>query len=101
MCVFSPTDLVGAALGSCVLTLMGIVAKKLKIDIKGTHVTVVKEMALAPSRRIGKLTMTVKCPFQFPPDVAQKLITAAEGCPVHHSLHPDIEQEFIFLWGVS
>ena len=96
---FSPTDLVAAALGSCVLTLMGIAAKKLKVDIKGTTARVVKEMQSAPSRRIGLLKVEVRCPHAFSPEITEQLIRAGKGCPVHESLHPDTRQEFTFSWG--
>src|SRR5689334_23716500 len=59
---FSPTDLVATALGSCVMTLMGIVAERNKLDIVGTKVHVVKEMIQQPVRRIGSLKVTVTVP---------------------------------------
>ncbi|MBS0605753.1 MAG: OsmC family protein [Verrucomicrobia bacterium] len=99
--VFSPTDLLAAALGSCVLTLMGIIARKRNIDIKGTKLTVVKEMQSAPFRRIGRLSVQVYCPYTFSPEITDQLIKAAQTCPVKHSLHPDIQQELIFHWGQS
>ena len=97
---FSPTDLVGVALGSCVLTLMGIVAKKLGVDITGTKLTVAKEMAAAPVRRIGSLAVEIKSPHRFSAEITEKLEKAGRFCPVHHSLHPDIAQSFTFHWGV-
>jgi len=95
---FSPTDLVGLALGSCVLTLMGIAAKRLGISINGTTLMVEKEMKAAPSRMIGKLAMNIVCPVILEPKAIEQLEKAARGCPVHHSLHPDIIQEFHFVW---
>ena len=53
---FSPTDLVATALGTCMLTVMGIAAERENLDLTGTTVRVVKEMATQPVRRIGKLT---------------------------------------------
>ncbi len=97
--VFSPTDLLAASLGSCVLTLMGMVAKRLQLELKGTRAHVTKEMLSSPSRRIGALTVEVYCPYTFAPDVVEKLIKAAETCPVHHSLHPEIVQTFKYHWG--
>ncbi len=96
---FSPTDLVGVALGSCILTLMGIVAAKLNLDITGTTVAVEKEMKSAPARMIGKITLHIVCPRSFDPTATQQLEKAARNCPVHHSLHPDIVQEWHFQWG--
>lgn len=97
--MFSPTDLVGAALGTCVLTVMGILANRLKVDLQGLRATVEKTMATAPSRKVGKIVMHVYCPTMFTPEIASKLEKAGEQCPVHHSLHPDVQQEIIFHWG--
>jgi len=99
--MFSPTDLVAAALGSCILTIMGILASRLKIDLVGTKITITKEMQQAPARRIGILKVVLTCPHRFDPETTKRLETAAEKCPVHHSLHPDIVQEFIYNWGQS
>src|SRR5580700_10773930 len=66
---FSPTDLVATALGSCMATLMGIVAERHKLDIAGTTVHVTKEMLQEPVRRIGKLQVTIS----VPPEKAEKL----------------------------
>jgi len=97
--MFSPTDLLATALGTCVLTLMGIAANRLKVDLAGLRLTVEKEMAGLPSRRIGRLVMHVYCPKTFDTDITQKLETAGSHCPVHQSLHPDTRQEFFFHWG--
>src|ERR1700761_299735 len=59
---FSPTDLVATALGSCMLTVMGIMARTLDVDIAGATATVEKEMAAAPSRRIARLAVTIHVP---------------------------------------
>ncbi len=96
---FSPTDLIAVALGSCVLTLMEIAARKLNVDIQGTRLTVAKEMQTAPFRRIGRLVVYVHCPRAFASEIAEKLVKAAETCPVKQSLHPDVHQELIFHWG--
>lgn len=96
---FSPTDLVGVALGSCSLTLMGIAANKLKIDIGKTRAVVTKQMSAHPPRKIGVIHLEIYCPFVFPDEVTSILIQAVEMCPVQKSLHPDISQEFVFHWG--
>lgn len=96
---FSPTDLFAASLGSCMLTMMGFIAKKLQIDIKGMRAKVSKEMAPAPSRRIGKLKVEFSCPVAPSEDAIVKLVQMAENCPVHKSLHPDILLEFSYHWG--
>ncbi len=97
--LFSPTDLVAAALGSCVATLMGIMANKLKVDLTGLRLTVEKEMAHTPSRRLGRIVLHIYCPQTFDAEVKRKLEIAGSQCPVHQSLHPDIQQEFFFHWG--
>jgi len=95
---FSPTDLVAAALGSCLLTTMGIVAKRHAIDLKGSKVTVVKEMTLEGPRRIKKLGATVTLPDRLNAEERSLLERAALTCPVHKSLHPDIEAPVYFLY---
>jgi putative redox protein len=88
---FSPTDLVGTALGTCILTIMGILAKRNDWDLSGTVATVKKEMVTAPIRRIGRLEVKIHVPHNLPADARQKLLAGAHTCPVHKSLHPDIE----------
>lgn len=95
---FSPTDLVAAALGSCVLTVMGIVAMRHKWDLAGTTAHVTKEMNTDPARRIGRLAVTVTFPRNFSEDQRNLLEQAAESCPVHHSLHPQIEAPITFVY---
>jgi putative redox protein len=96
---FSPTDLVATALGTCMLTIMGIVAQRDNIDLTGSTVRVIKEMAAAPVRRIGKLTVTIHVPQKLSDVEQQKLRNAAMTCPVHKSLHPDIEAPIEFQFG--
>lgn len=97
--VFSPTDLFAASLGSCMLTLMGMSAKRLNLDLKGTRCTVDKELTKAPPRKIAKLRVVIACPQDFPEETRAKLIQAAETCPVHKSLHPDIILDVVYQWG--
>ena len=89
---FSPTDLVAAALGSCILTILGLVAQRHGWDLTGSTVHVIKDMAAAPLRRIGKLTVTITLPpgQRWSPEDRQRLERAAELCPVKQSLHPDV-----------
>lgn len=99
---FSPTDLVGAALGSCVMTIMGIVAERGQLDLVGTRVHVVKEMIQQPIRRIGELRVAVTIPAEKAAKLSAadrtKLETAARHCPVHQSLHPDIHAPIDFVY---
>lgn len=96
---FSPTDLVGTALGACMLTIMGIVAKRHEIDLEGTTVTVQKEMVQQPVRRIGKLAVSIHVPRELSEDDKKRLENAAYTCPVKKSIHPDIEVPVTFEWG--
>jgi putative redox protein len=96
---FSPTDLVATALGTCMLTIMGIVAQRDGIDLGGTTVKVTKEMVTAPVRRIGRLPVEIHVPATLPEDQRKKLEHAAHTCPVHKSLHPDIDSPVTFRFG--
>lgn len=95
---FSPTDLVATAFGTCILTIMGLFAKRSNLDLSGTKVHVTKEMATEPLRRIGKLTATVMFPKGLKVSDADrgKLEKSVNMCPVKQSLHPDIQVEAKF-----
>ena len=95
---FSPTDLVGAALGACMLTIMGLVAQRSGIDLRGTRVRVTKEMASAPVRRIKRLGVVLTLPpgLKLSPEDRARLENAAHTCPVKQSLHPDVVLEVVF-----
>src|SRR5271169_4141763 len=86
---FSPTDLVATALGTCMLTIMGIVADREGLDLSGTTVKVAKEMVTSPTRRIGRLSVEIHVPAALGEEDQQRLKAAALTCPVHKSLHPD------------
>ncbi len=91
---FSPTDLVGTALGACILTTMAIVAERNQLDLTGSTVKVIKEMVTQPVRRIGALKVSLVVPADKAAKLSEtdreKLKHAAEHCPVHRSLHPDV-----------
>jgi len=95
---FSPTDLVATALGSCILTIMGIAARSFGVDIHGSTASVEKEMSAAP-RRISQLMVHIKVPRSFDKAIQDKLEKAALACPVHQSLHPDMKLPISFTWG--
>lgn len=95
---FSPTDLVATALGSCMLTIMGIMARTLAIDLQGATATVEKQMTSTPPRRIEQLAVKIHVPHPVSPENREKLVRAAHTCPVHKSLHPDIEIPIEFIW---
>jgi putative redox protein len=96
---FSPTDLVATALGTCMLTVMGIMARTLNIDITGATASVAKEMTDAFPRSIRSLTVKIHIPQSLSPENKQKLERAAHTCPVHKSLHPDVQIPIEFIWG--
>lgn len=96
---FSPTDLVATALGSCMLSIMGIKARENNWVLEGTKVSVLKIMGTEP-RRITGVTIV----FDFPAghNLGEKertiLERAAHTCPVAQSIHPDIVQDVTFNW---
>ena len=95
---FSPTDLVATALGSCMATIMGIFAERHGVDLRGMRVTVKKEMVTAPVRRIGKLTTEIFVPLPADHPQRETLERVVFTCPVHQSLHPDVEKPVTFHW---
>ena len=95
---FSPTDLAATSLGTCMLTIMGIAARRLGVDLGETTVKVVKEMTSQPPRRIARLTVVFTIPLAASHEKREMLENAARSCPVHLSLHPDMEQVMRFDW---
>ncbi len=96
---FSPTDLVATALGTCILTTMGILARTLNLNIDGSTATVEKEMTNLPHRMIKRLGVKVHVPHQHSELDCIKLERAAHTCPVHRSLHPEVDKPIEFTWG--
>jgi len=95
---FSPTDLVTAALGACMLTIMGIVAERHGIDVRGVTVRLEKHMLADPDRRIGRLPAVITVPGRVSEEHKKLLERAALTCPVHKSLDPRIERPVQFVW---
>jgi putative redox protein len=95
---FSPTDLAATSLGTCMLTIMGIAARKQGVDLGETTVKVLKEMTSQPPRRIAKLTVVFTIPLPASYEKREMLENAARNCPVHLSLHPEVVQEMRFDW---
>jgi putative redox protein len=96
---FSPTDLVATALGTCILTTMGILARRHDWNIVGATAHVTKEMVNSPIRRIGRLATTIHLPEGLSEKARQILENGAHTCPVHKSLHPEIEAPITFTYG--
>lgn len=93
---FSPTDLVATALGTCMATTMGIVARREGFSVDGTTVRVIKHMVADPRRRIGKLEVRLSLPEAL--DAARRALMeeTARTCPVAMSLSPAIEMPIAF-----
>ena len=96
---FSPTDLVAAAYGSCVMTTIAIVAERSGISVEGMHMRVEKHMQTEP-RRIGNIPLEVHMPKALAEHERQKLERAGLACPVHKSLHPEVKAEISFVYDV-
>tara|TARA_R110002153_G_scaffold4789_3_gene22461 strand:+ start:1125 stop:1538 length:414 start_codon:yes stop_codon:yes gene_type:complete len=94
---FSPTDTVATGLASCMLTMMGIKANGLEVNLKGTTASVTKHMATTP-RRISKIEVEVHLPEKVSEKNRKILKHTADTCPVLYSLHPDIEKVITFHW---
>jgi putative redox protein len=94
---FSPTDLVAAALGSCIVTTMAIVAEREGIDFTTASFRIEKHMQNDP-RRIAMLPVVVHMPPGLTPDQRTKLERAGHTCPVHKSLLPEIEKKIEFVY---
>ncbi len=95
---FSPTDLVGTAMATCMLTIMGIFAQKKGINIEGATAVVQKEMTPRLPRMIARLSTVIEVPVPEDHPEREGIIEAAMGCPVHRSLHPDVEKPVKFVW---
>ena len=93
---FSPTDLVSTALGSCMMTVMGIVAERHQWDLVGSTFAVQKHMSTEAPRRIAQIDVTFTLPATLTPTERTLLERAAHTCPVGLSLHPDVRQNIVF-----
>ena len=99
---FSPSDLVATALASCMLTIMGIKAREMEVDLSEVKIDVEKIMKTDP-RRIGGINLTFHFPASLELDEKQKTIIerAAHTCPVIYSINPEIEVKTDFNWKPS
>ena len=94
---FSPTDLVATALGSCMITIMAISANKYDIDVTGTNASVKKIMGSDP-RMISEIAIDINMNKNIEEKDRKRLERAALACPVHKSLHPDLEKKIRFIY---
>jgi len=89
---FSPTDLLAAALSSCILSIMAKASAKDHLDLKGATVEVEKEMQSNP-RRVARFMGRITLPAQVTGPQKEKLKAYIKACPVGGSLHPDVKVE--------
>ena len=94
---FSPTDTVATGLANCMITMMGIKARDMKLNMDGTTAHVTKTMAADP-RRISKIEVILNFPAGIDERSKKILENTARTCPVQYSLHPDIERVIVFNW---
>lgn len=94
---FSPTDLLAASLGSCIVTTMAIVAQREGIPFASAEFTVHKHMRSDP-RRVDALPVRIRMPTGLSPEQRARLEEIAHTCPVARSLHPDIRVETEFVY---
>ena len=96
---FSPTDLVATALGSCMVTIMGIAARTHQFDIDGTRMTITKVMTREAPRKIAEIIIEVRFPAIVYTDHQKKILDhCARTCPVALSLHPDVKQTVTLIF---
>jgi putative redox protein len=94
---FSPTDFMVNSLAQCMITVMGIEARRLNVDLTGTTASVGKVMGIQP-RRVTKIQIEINLPEQAK-DFSKELETTAHNCPVVKSIHPNIELNVQFKYG--
>lgn len=94
---FSPTDLLATALGSCMVSIMAIKSKDLKVDLNDSTVSITKIMQAEP-RKISKINVELNMSISTSDKNKSILERSAMNCPVLLSLNPDIEKEIFFNW---
>ncbi len=88
---FSPTDLLATSLASCMLTIIGIKARDMEIDVSGTTATVTKVMTVDP-RRVSEVHVAITFNQKLDDRTQKIFYNTALTCPVAKSIHPDIIQ---------
>lgn len=92
---FSPTDLLASSLGLCMVTVMGIKAESMDVDMSGTTFEIEKTMAPDP-RRVSNVSVRIKLPASISERDRKVLEVTGLNCPVAKSLHPDLKQDITF-----
>ena len=94
---FSPTDTVANALATCMLTVMGIKANDMGVDMDNTSAEVTKSMSSNP-RRISKIEVKIQFPKSYSDKHKKILENTGRTCPVLLSLHPEVEKIITFSY---
>jgi putative redox protein len=97
---FSPTDLTATSLATCIATTMALAARRSGVELKGLRYEVTKEMSTDAPRRIVRLATTVWLPIAMTDELAKVLEYAAHHCPVHASLHPQVDKPITIHWAL-
>ena len=97
----SPTDLVATALGTCMLTTIGIAARRQALELDGLELSIEKIMTKQPPRRIERFhadpcSGKVRRGSTKRPSATSSRSRA--GCPVALSLRDSIAVELQFDW---
>lgn len=95
---FSPTDLLATAYATCMITIMGITAKRDGIALAGVRVELEKHMSATPPRRVARLVLRFTMPAALTTEQRAKLEKAAHSCPVALSVSPDVFIEASFSY---
>lgn len=94
---FSPTDLVAAALGSCMITIIAIRSNTKGINLGHPSFVIEKEMQTNP-RRIKKIKIEISLSNQINEEQREYLEVEAKSCPVALSINSEIEQDITFIY---
>lgn len=95
---FSPTDLLATSLGVCMITVMGIEANKMNVNIDGAKINITKQMGIGP-RRVVKIIADLEIPDRGLTSEQRNILEqTGYNCPVAKSLHPDIRQDIRMVW---
>jgi uncharacterized OsmC-like protein len=94
---FSPTDLLAASLGACMVTVMAIYAERNGLPFEGVSFSLEKHMRPDP-RRVESLPVTIRMPAALTEEQRKKLEHVALTCPVHRSLLPEISKDVTFVY---
>jgi putative redox protein len=95
---FSPTDLAAASMATCMITILGIQAKSIPLNLTGLKVEIEKHMTKTPPRRIAQLDIRMMMPAGIPEELRPRLIRAAEACPVKQSFRDDTVINLEWIW---